>query len=299
MGKISNNSALITHSLSMKKQTNKYSHLTAIDRKFLSFPARFLGERNLLQGQVLDFGCGLGNDVKLLSQQGFPIQGYDLHYFPEYPQQKFDTIICFYVLNVLFTQEQANVMMEVSHLLKPGGRAYYAVRRDIKREGFRQHYVHQKPTYQCMVKLPFQSIYIDESCEIYEYVHYNHQRHSDNRCIFCNPRKSLRLLTESATAYAMFDGYPVSKGHVLIVPKRHIANYFELPFKEQSACWFMANKVQEILRKEFQPDGFNVGMNVNPAAGQKMGHTTIHIIPRYRKDAGGNRGGIRHVLPKK
>lgn len=283
----------------MKKQANKFSHLTAIDRTFLSFPGRFLLERNLLQGQILDFGCGLGNDVKLLSQQGFSIQGYDPHYFPEYPQQKFDTILCFYVLNVLFPEEQANVMMEVSYLLKPGGRAYYAVRRDIKREGFRQHYVHQKPTYQCMVKLPFQSIRVDESCEIYEYVHYNYQRHSDKRCIFCNPRKSLRLLTESATAYAMFDGYPVSKGHVLIVPKRHIANYFELPFKEQSACWFMANKVQEMLMKEFQPDGFNVGMNVNHAAGQKMGHATIHIIPRYREDRGGNRGGIRHVLPKK
>jgi diadenosine tetraphosphate (Ap4A) HIT family hydrolase len=90
----------------------------------------------------------------------------------------------------------------------------------------------------------------------------------------------------------------VSKGHVLIVPKRHIANYFELPFKEQSACWFMANKVQELLTQEFQPDGFNVGINVNHAAGQKMGHVTIHIIPRYQDDAKGNRGGIRHVLPK-
>lgn len=282
----------------MKKQINKFSHLTAIDRTFLSFPARFLLERNLLQGQILDFGCGLGNDVKLLSQQGLQIQGYDPHYFPPYPQQKFDTIICFYVLNVLYPEEQATVIMEVSHLLKPGGKAYYAVRRDIKREGFRQHYVHQKPTYQCMVKLPFQSLHLDESCQIYEYIHYNHQKYSDKRCIFCNPRKSLRLLTESATAYAMFDGYPVSKGHVLIVPKRHIANYFELPFKEQSACWFMANKVQELLTQEFHPDGFNVGINVNHAAGQKMGHATIHIIPRYRGDGLGNRGGIRHVLPK-
>jgi diadenosine tetraphosphate (Ap4A) HIT family hydrolase len=93
------------------------------------------------------------------------------------------------------------------------------------------------------------------------------------------------------------DGYPVSKGHVLIVPKRHVANYFELPFKEQSACWYMANKVQEILSQEFQPDGFNVGMNINREAGQTRQHATIHIIPRYRGDASSLKSGIRTVIP--
>lgn len=283
----------------MKKQKNKFSHLTAIERIYLSFPARFLLDKNLLQGKVLDFGCGFGSDVRLLQQKGFDIAGYDPYYFPEFPQTKFDTIICFYVLNVLFPEEQANVLMEVSHLLKPGGKAYFAVRRDIKKEGFREHYVHKKPTYQCIVKLPFKSAHLDESCEIYEYVHYNYQRNSTNNCIFCNPYKHLNLLTESATAYAMFDGYPASKGHVLIVPKRHIANYFELPFREQSACWFMANKVQEMLIKEFQPDGFNAGININKDAGQSRSHAVIHIIPRYRGDAVGNKGGIRNAIPRK
>jgi diadenosine tetraphosphate (Ap4A) HIT family hydrolase len=282
----------------MKKQKNKFSHLTAIERIYLSFPAKYLLDQNLLQGKILDFGCGFGNDVKLLQQKGFDITGYDPYYFPEYPDRKFDTIICFYVLNVLFPEEQANVLMEVSHLLKPGGKAYFAVRRDIKKEGFREHYVHKKPTYQCIVKLPFKSAHSDESCEIYEYVHYNHQRNSANNCIFCNPHKHLTLLTESATAYAMFDGYPASKGHVLIIPKRHIANYFELPFREQSACWFMANKVQDFLNKEFQPDGFNVGINVHKHSGQSRSHAAIHIIPRYRGDATGNKGGIRYVIPK-
>jgi diadenosine tetraphosphate (Ap4A) HIT family hydrolase len=105
-------------------------------------------------------------------------------------------------------------------------------------------------------------------------------------------------LTESATAYAIFDGYPASKGHVLIVPKRHIANYFELPFREQSACWFMANKVQEMLKKDFQPDGFNVGININKEAGQSRSHAAIHVIPRYKGDAAGNKGGIRCVIPQ-
>jgi diadenosine tetraphosphate (Ap4A) HIT family hydrolase len=283
----------------MNKQKNQFSHLTAIDRIYLSFPAKFLLEKNLLKGKVLDFGCGLGNDVKLLQQKGFDITGYDPYHLPQYPTDKFDTIICFYVLNVLFLEEQANVLMEVSHLLKPGGKAYYAVRRDIKKEGFREHYIHKKNTYQCITKLPFKSIYQDDNCEIYEYVPYNHQRNSSNNCLFCNPHRHINLLTESATAYAMFDGYPLSKGHVLIVPKRHVANYFELPFKEQSACWFMANKVQEILTKEFYPDGFNVGMNINRDAGQTMMHANIHIIPRYQGDAVGTKGGMRYTIPKK
>jgi diadenosine tetraphosphate (Ap4A) HIT family hydrolase len=282
----------------MKKQTNQFSHLTAIERVYLSVPTNFLLDKNLLQGKVLDFGCGFGNDVKLLRKKGLDITGYDPYYFPQYPTEKFDTIICVYVLNVLFPEEQANVLMEVSHLLKSGGKAYYAVRRDIKREGFREHYIHKKPTYQCIVKLPFKSILLDESYEIYEYRHYNLQRNSSNYCLFCNPNKHLNILTESATAYAMFDGYPVSKGHVLVIPKRHVSNYFELPFQEQAACWLMVNKVQELLTQEFAPDGFNVGMNINRDAGQNMMHASIHIIPRYKGDTVGTKGGIRYVLKR-
>ncbi|MBW4609724.1 MAG: HIT domain-containing protein [Hassallia sp. WJT32-NPBG1] len=283
----------------MQKQKNNFSHLTAIERIYLSFTAKFLLEKNLLRGKILDFGCGFGNDVKLLQQKGFDITGYDPYYFPELPQEKFDTIICFYVLNVLFPEEQANVLMEVSHLLKPGGKAYYAVRRDIKKEGFREHYIHKKPTYQCIVKLPFNSISLDDNCEIYEYVHYNHQRNSTNNCIFCNPYTHLNLLTESATAYAIFDGYPVNKGHVLVIPKRHVSNYFELPLKEQSACWLMVNKVQEIITQKFKPDGFNVGMNINRDAGQNIMHASIHIIPRYKNDTVGAKGGVRYAVPKR
>jgi diadenosine tetraphosphate (Ap4A) HIT family hydrolase len=282
----------------MQKPANKFSHLTAIDRTKISSPVQFLLDRDLLKGRILDFGCGLGYDVKLLGSRGLDISGYDPYYLPIDPIGKFETIVCCYVLNVLMPEEQADVLMNIAYLLKPGGKAYYAVRRDLKKEGFREHYVHKKPTYQCTVKLPFKSVQLNEYCEIYEYVHYNHQWNSANNCIFCNPHRQLHLLTESATAYAMFDGYPLSKGHVLIVPKRHISNYFELPPKEQSACWLMANKVQAILTKEFQPDGFNVGMNINKAAGQAMNHATIHIIPRYQGDTNGAKSGMRSVIPK-
>ncbi|AFZ03136.1 bifunctional class I SAM-dependent methyltransferase/HIT family protein [Calothrix sp. PCC 6303] len=283
----------------MLKQKNNFSHLTAIERINLSLPIQFLLENNLLKGEILDFGCGFGNDVKLLQKKGFKINGYDPHYFPDYPENKFDTIVCCYVLNVLFTEQQSNVLMAISHLLKPGGKAYYAVRRDIKKEGFREHYVHKKPTYQCIVKLPFKSLKLEENYEIYEYTHYNYQRNSSNNCLFCNPRQNLKLITESATAYAILDGYPLSNGHTLVIPKRHVSNYFDLPFKEQSACWLMVNKVQEILNQEFKPDGFNVGMNVNREAGQNMMHVSIHIVPRYGGDVMGAKSGMRCVIPQK
>lgn len=282
----------------MRKQANKFSHLTAIERNKLSTPVQFLLDRELLKGRILDFGCGWGSDVKLLSHQGLDLTGYDPYYAPTAPTGKFETIVCCYVLNVLMPAEQAEVLMEIAHLLKPGGKAYYAVRRDLKKEGFREHYVHKQPTYQCIVKLPFKSILLTEYCEIYEYVRYNDRWHSPNNCIFCNPHRQLNLITESATAYAIFDGYPLSKGHALIIPKRHLSNYFELPAKEQSACWLMANKVQKILKAEFHPDGFNVGMNIDRAAGQAMNHTTIHVIPRYHGDTNSKKSGMRSVIPK-
>ncbi|BAZ07461.1 bifunctional class I SAM-dependent methyltransferase/HIT family protein [Calothrix sp. NIES-3974] len=283
----------------MKTPKNIYSHLTAKERVYLSLPVQFLWQQNLLQGEILDFGCGFGNDVKLLQKKGLKITGYDRYYFPEKPQTKFDTIICIYVLNVLLPEEQSQVLMDVSYLLKPGGKAYFVVRRDIKKEGFRQHYIHQKPTYQCIVKLPFKSIKLEPNYyEIYEYTHYNYQRHSHNQCIFCRPHTNLTIVTESATAYAILDAYPVSRGHVLVIPKRHVQNYFELPTKEQAACWLMVNKVQEILTQEWQADGFNIGMNINRVAGQHVMHASIHVIPRYRGDVKGKKSGIRCVIPK-
>lgn len=276
---------------------NKYSHLTAIERENMSFPSRYLLKQNLLKGNILDFGCGYGKDVEILRKKGLNIIGYDPYYFPNYPQDKFDTIICFYVLNVLFTESQEDVIMSISNLLKPQGKAYFAVRRDLKSEGFRKHYLHKKYTYQCLVNLPFSSIYVDEFCEIYEYQHYNQIKNKNDRCIFCKPYGKLTLLTESSFAYTILDGYPLSPGHSLIIPKNHVENYFDLPFNIQSHCWQMVNKVQEILQKKYNPDGFNVGFNINKAGGQKVKHTHIHLIPRYLGDNQGKKHGIRCVIP--
>jgi diadenosine tetraphosphate (Ap4A) HIT family hydrolase len=279
---------------------NLFCHLTAKERSSLSFPAKLLLNKKLLLGEVLDFGCGFGKDVELLREKGVNIVGYDKHYFPKYPYKKFDTIICFYVLNVLLPEEQAYVLMEVSKLIKPKGKAYFAVRRDLRFEGFRMHKIHQKPTYQCNVKLGYKSIFKNENCEIYEYQPYNQLVRKENSdCSFCNLDSERELIVESATAFAIFDKFPVSNGHSLIIPKKHCSNYFTLTFKEQSACWFMLNTVKQIISKKFEPDGFNVGMNINESAGQTVSHVHIHLIPRYKGDIKNPLGGIRNIIPSK
>mgnify|MGYP002393275104 CR=1 FL=1 len=280
-------------------KSNPYNHLTAKERDYMSFPARLLLKKNLLVGEVLDFGCGFGKDVELLKAKGINITGYDKHYFPEYPQKKFDTIICFYVLNVLLPEEQATVLMELSQLVKPTGKVFIAVRRDLQFEGFRTHKIHQKKTYQCNVVLNSKSFFKNKNCEIYEYKHFNQLKRSENTdCPFCSPDAERELIVESATAYSIFDKFPVSNGHALIIPKKHCADYFDLTFKEQSACWFMLNEVRAILDKRFSPEGFNVGININETAGQTV-HPHIHLIPRYKGDVWNPRGGVRGVIPDK
>lgn len=281
-------------------KSNPNSHLTAKERETLSFPAKIILNKNLFIGEVLDFGCGFGSDVKLLQAKGINIEGYDKFHYPKYPTKKFDTIICFYVLNVLMPEEQATVLMELSQLIKPYGMVYIAVRRDLQYEGFRMHKLHQKQTYQCNVVLNSKTIFRNENCEIYEYQHFNQiKRTKESDCPFCNPDSERELIVESATAYAIYDKFPVSEGHALIIPKRHCLDYFDLTFKEQAACIFMQNKVKEVLTARFNPDGFNIGINIGESAGQTVHHVHIHLIPRYKGDVEEPKGGVRGVIPNK
>lgn len=279
-------------------QQNPHSHLTAKERDAPSLPVRMLHGRGLLRGAVLDYGCGYGRDVAYLRSRGLDAEGYDPHYFPKAPARKFDTIVCFYVLNVLFEDEQTAVLMDVARLLRPGGRAYFAVRRDIVQDGFRQHYVHKKPVYQCAVTLPFGSIFRNENTEFYEYQHYTQVAHPASTCPFCAPRLTLRLLSETARSYAVLDGYPISKGHALILPKAHVANFFDLPLADQQDCWRLAGKAQRMLANRYAPAGFTVGLNIGAAAGQRMGHASLHVIPRYVGDVRHPAGGIRNILKR-
>ncbi len=292
--------AIMASYLCKMNNINPNSHLTAIERTSLSYPARIVQKQNKLTGKILDFGCGIGKDVELLYEKGFDIVGYDPFYFPDFPIEKFDTILCFYVLNVLLPEEQAEVLMNVSQLLKPNGKAYFAVRRDIRYEGFRNHKIHNKETFQCNIKLPYISIFKNENCELYQYEHYTTlNKGMIDLSPFLIGKESRELIVETATVFSFYDKFPVSKGHTLIVPKRLVSNYFELTFKEQTACWIAVNKVQKILQKKYSPDGFNIGINVNEDAGQTIFHCHIHIIPRYNGDIEQPRGGVRCVIPDK
>ncbi len=279
------------------KQKNIYSHLTAKEREKLSFPMNWLKRNNYLQGNILDYGCGFGTDVEFLKKEGYDANGYDNYYFKNYPKFKYDTITCIYVLNVLDPVQETDVILSVSELLKHGGKAYFAVRRDIVHEGFRIHKIHKKPTYQSIVKLPFKSVFANDFCEIYEYQHYDIVNNNNDECIFCSPKREVIL--ESVHAYAIFDKFPVSPGHSLVIPKRHVASYFDLTLNEQIACNLTLNKLKSKLDPELRPDGYNVGININESAGQTIGHVHIHLIPRYKNDVPNPIGGVRNIIPGK
>lgn len=284
----------------MEPEKINHPYLTAIKRTDLSVPTRYLLQHNLLKGRILDFGCGFGFDTDELKRQGFDIVGYDYYYRPDYPTGQFDTIICNYVLNVLESYAQVEVLMNVSNLLKPTGTAYYAVRRDLEEEGFRLHAIHKQYTYQCNVKLPYKSLVSNSSYELYQYNHFNKlPRTEGESCPFCRLARRVEVICETATCVAFYDGYPVSPGHALIVPKRHVASYFDLTHHEREAMNVMLQYVRQKVDERFHPDGYNVGINVGEAAGQSVFHVHMHLIPRYKGDVPNPKGGVRGVIPSK
>lgn len=117
-------------------------------------------------------------------------------------------------------------------------------------------------------------------------------------CPFCQIDKS-RIVFENDNAFAIYDGYPVSPGHSLIIPKRHIASFFEASRDEKVSCLDLLTEMQEILIRERHPQGFNIGINVGEAAGQTVMHLHIHLIPRYDGDRDDPRGGVRWIIPEK
>ena len=118
-------------------------------------------------------------------------------------------------------------------------------------------------------------------------------------CPFCTLPTDRAMIAESATVYAIFDKFPVSKGHALVIPTRHVSNYFDLTLQEQTDCHILLNEVKAILQERFNPDGYNVGINIHAAAGQTVPHAHIHLIPRYQDDVQEPRGGVRGVIPGK
>ena len=106
-----------------------------------------------------------------------------------------------------------------------------------------------------------------------------------NDCVFCTLLET-EILVENELAKAFFDKYPVSAGHVLIVPKQHVASLFDATQEEMVSLGELLKKVKEILNERFHPDGYNIGSNVGGVSGQTIFHWHVHVIPRYHGDAG-------------
>lgn len=108
-----------------------------------------------------------------------------------------------------------------------------------------------------------------------------------------------RVILETFTAVAFYDGYPLSEGHALVVPRFPVISLYELDSDMQAAIWDVVRQVREFLEETYHPDGFNIGINDGQAAGQTIPHAHIHIIPRYGGDVPDPRGGIRWIIPEK
>src|SRR5262249_38771445 len=97
-------------------------------------------------------------------------------------------------------------------------------------------------------------------------------------CELCGPKEPL---FENDLAYVCYDSNSLSKGHVLVVPKRHVADFFSMTSEEQASLLVLLNQARRSIQSEFSPDGYNIGVNVGKAAGQARMHVHVHLIPRY------------------
>ena len=124
-------------------------------------------------------------------------------------------------------------------------------------------------------------------------------RDPNNPCLFCNVNES-GCAHENDLGYASYDSYPVSEHHCLIIPKRHIKDYFELTKDELTACDKLIRIVKdEILKKDQSVKGFNLGTNIGKVSGQSILHCHFHLIPRREGDVENPQGGVRSVIPNK
>lgn len=117
-------------------------------------------------------------------------------------------------------------------------------------------------------------------------------------CPFCN-LPAERLLASDDLVFVILDKYPVTQGHTLVIPRRHVASYFDLTAGERLAIDGMLGKAKDALDEEHHPQGYNIGINVGCAAGQTIDHVHVHLIPRYEGDMKNPRGGVRGVIPEK
>lgn len=115
-------------------------------------------------------------------------------------------------------------------------------------------------------------------------------------CPFCPPPEDSIFLEHDGVA-CLWDAYPVTPGHALIIPQHHSGDWFELSEEDQLRLLQAADMAKEAIDDRYGPDGYNVGINSGTAAGQTVDHVHVHVIPRYAGDMEDPRGGVRHVIP--
>lgn len=117
-------------------------------------------------------------------------------------------------------------------------------------------------------------------------------------CPFCDVR-SEEIVLQNEFWFTRWDKYPVSPGHLLLIPFRHIASYFDTTLKEKQLLLQILDDCKRFLDAKYHPDGYNIGINIGEAAGQTIMHLHVHVIPRYQHDTPHPEGGVRGVIPSK
>ena len=117
-------------------------------------------------------------------------------------------------------------------------------------------------------------------------------------CPFCALPPE-RIWFQDQLTLAFHDGYPISPGHTLVIPRRHVASLFDLPGDELAHLWDQVRHVRQLLMGQFHPDAFNIGLNDGEPAGQTVMHAHIHVVPRFRGDVADPRGGVRWIIADK
>ena len=117
-------------------------------------------------------------------------------------------------------------------------------------------------------------------------------------CPFCTLPKE-RVIDSNHHGMVIRDGFPISPGHTLVIPNRHIGSFFELSPEERQSLLDLLDAAKLVLDSELKPDGYNIGINDGPSAGQTVPHLHIHLIPRYNGDQTDPRGGVRWIIPEK
>jgi len=114
-------------------------------------------------------------------------------------------------------------------------------------------------------------------------------------CELCVPAQ---VVADNAAAYARYDSNSLARGHVIVVPRRHVADFFDMTAEEQAAVLALLNEARGLIQTKHSPDGYNVGINIGKAAGQSRMHVHVHLIPRYAGDVADAAGGVRRILQR-